>query len=73
MEIGYFMVVHIRLGAKIGDLHAKDSNSFCKRLIASFRAHQSSYICFRKDRAVVSIRPHAVAKPLANTSARTVL
>jgi hypothetical protein len=23
----------VRLGAKIGDLHAKDSSSFCKRLI----------------------------------------
>jgi len=29
MEMGYLMVLHVRLGAKIGDLHAKDSNSFC--------------------------------------------
>jgi hypothetical protein len=25
MEMGYLMVLHIRLGAKIGDLHARDS------------------------------------------------
>ena len=29
--MGYLTVLHIRLGAKIGDLHAKDSNAFCKR------------------------------------------
>ena len=33
MEIGrLFYGFHISLGAKIGDLHAKDSNPFCKRL-----------------------------------------
>ena len=26
-------VLQVRLGAKIGDLHAKDSSAFCKRLI----------------------------------------
>ena len=33
MEMGYLMVLHVRLGAKFGDLHAKDSHSFRKRLI----------------------------------------
>ena len=33
MEMGYLTALHARLGAKIGDLHAKDSNSFCNRLI----------------------------------------
>ena len=28
IEMGYLTVLHVRLGAKIGDLHAKDSNSF---------------------------------------------
>jgi hypothetical protein len=31
--MGYLTVLHVRLGAKIGDLHAKDSNAFRKRLI----------------------------------------
>ena len=31
--MGYLMVLHVRLGAKIGDLHAKDFNAFCKRQI----------------------------------------
>ena len=35
MEMGYLTVLHVRLGAKIGDLHAKDSNSFRNRLIRS--------------------------------------
>ena len=30
-EIGYLMVLYIRLGVKIRDWHAKDSNAFCKR------------------------------------------
>ena len=29
MEMGYLTVLHVSLGAKIGDLHAKDSHSFC--------------------------------------------
>ena len=33
MEMGYLMVLYGRLGAKIGDLHAKDSYSFCNRLM----------------------------------------
>ena len=28
MEMGYLTVLHVRLGAKIGNLHAKDSHSF---------------------------------------------
>jgi hypothetical protein len=28
MEMGYFMVLYVGLGAKIGDLHAKDFNAF---------------------------------------------
>ena len=28
-EMGYFTVLHVRFGAKFGDLHAKDSSSFC--------------------------------------------
>jgi hypothetical protein len=28
MEMGYLTVLYIRLGAKIRDLHAKDSNLF---------------------------------------------
>ena len=31
--MGYLTALHARLGAKIGDLHAKDSNSFRNRLI----------------------------------------
>jgi hypothetical protein len=33
MEIDYLTVLYIRLGAKIGDLHAKDSNAFYKQQI----------------------------------------
>jgi hypothetical protein len=29
VEMGYLTVLHVRLGAKIRDLHAKDSHSFC--------------------------------------------
>ena len=36
MEIGYLTVSQVRLGAKIGDARAKDSNAFCKRLILYF-------------------------------------
>jgi hypothetical protein len=28
VEMGYLMILHIRLGAKIADLHTKDSHSF---------------------------------------------
>ena len=31
MEMGYLTVLYVRLGAKIGDLHAKDSHSFCNK------------------------------------------
>jgi hypothetical protein len=31
--MGYLTVLHVRLGANFGDLHAKDSHLFCKRLI----------------------------------------
>jgi hypothetical protein len=31
--MGYLMVLYIRLGIKIGDLHAKDFYSFYNRLI----------------------------------------
>ena len=33
-EMGYLTVLQVRLGTKIGDRHAKDSNAFRKRLIA---------------------------------------
>ena len=33
VEMGYFTVSHVRLGAKFGDLHAKDFYSFCKQLM----------------------------------------
>jgi len=33
VEMGYLTGLEVRSGAKIGDLHAKDSNTFCKRLI----------------------------------------
>ena len=36
-ETGYIMVLQVRLGAKIGDRHAKDSNAFRKRLILGAR------------------------------------
>ena len=32
-EMGYLTVLHVRLGAKIGYRHAKDSNAFRKRLM----------------------------------------
>ena len=32
-KMGYLTILHVRLGAKIGDLRAKDSSAFCKRLI----------------------------------------
>ena len=43
MEMGYLTVLQLRLGAKIGDLHAKDSNTFCKRLIAGSGGEHSRY------------------------------
>ena len=30
-EVGYLTVLHVRLGAKIGNRHAKDANAFRKR------------------------------------------
>ena len=36
-EMGHLTVLHVRLGAKIGDRHAKDSNAFRKRLILALR------------------------------------
>ena len=33
MEIGYLTVLHVRLGANFGDLHAKDFSAFRKRQI----------------------------------------
>ena len=33
VEIGYLMVLHVKLGANFGDLRAKDSNAFRKRQI----------------------------------------
>jgi len=33
MEIGYLTVLHVRLGANFGDLHAKDFGAFRKRQI----------------------------------------
>ena len=33
--MGYLTVLHVRFGAKFGDLHAKDSSLFCKRQILS--------------------------------------
>ena len=32
-EMGYLTGLHVRLGAKIGDRHAKDSNAFRKQQI----------------------------------------
>jgi len=37
-EMGYLTVLQVRLGAKIGDWHAKDSNAFRKRLMHAFSA-----------------------------------
>jgi hypothetical protein len=33
VEMGYLTVLQVRLGVKIGDLHAKDFNAFRKRQI----------------------------------------
>jgi hypothetical protein len=33
VEMSYLAVLHVRLGAEIGNLHAKDSSLFRKRLI----------------------------------------
>ena len=41
--MGYLTVLHVRLGAKIGDLHAKDSNAFCKQQIAKIKIKRASY------------------------------
>jgi hypothetical protein len=35
VEMGYLTVLYIGLGAKIGDPHAKNSNSFRNRLMTS--------------------------------------
>jgi len=35
LKIGCLTVLHVRLGAKFGDLHAKDSSLFCKQLISN--------------------------------------
>ena len=43
MEMGYLTVLQVRLGAKIGDLHAKDSNAFRKRLIHDSISHNKAY------------------------------
>ena len=37
MEMGYLTVSQVRLGAKIGDARAKDSNAFRKRLIEPYQ------------------------------------
>ena len=37
MEMGYLTALHVRLGAKIRDLHAKDSHSFCNKQILSMQ------------------------------------
>ena len=50
MEIGYLTALHARLGAKIGDLHAKDSNSFRNRLIKTISI---SYLILFSERAVL--------------------
>ena len=39
-KMGYLTVLHVRLGAKIWDLHARDSSSFCNRLIEWCRARR---------------------------------
>ena len=46
MEMGYLMVLHVRLGANFGNLHAKDSNAFCKRQI-----HKVARALVRRRRA----------------------
>ena len=35
-KMGYLTVLHVRLGAKIGELHAKDSHSFRNKQILIF-------------------------------------
>ena len=43
MEMGYLIVLYIRLGAKIRDPHARDSNSF----------RNSEYIIFLYNSAII--------------------
>ena len=56
MEIGYLTVLQVRLGVKIGDLHAKDFSAFCKRQIL-----RKSAVCRKKPR-------HRFSKTLYATS-----
>ena len=43
-EMGHLTVLHVRLGAKIGDRHAKDFNAFRKRLIFGARGQLSAIL-----------------------------
>ena len=43
MEMGYLTVLQLRLGAKIGDLHAKDFNTFANDKF-SLRGSESTEI-----------------------------
>jgi hypothetical protein len=47
VEMGYLTVLHVRLGAKIGDWYAKDSNIFCKQLISEGIANRASTTSWR--------------------------
>ena len=64
MEMGYLTVLHVRLGAKIGDLHAKDSNSFRNKLMFLVEAHD--YLHSRKllsqDLISPGLRNHNMSK-----------
>jgi hypothetical protein len=45
--MGYLMVLHVSLGAKFGDLHAKDSHSFCNKQMRSVKVKETISIARR--------------------------
>ena len=57
MEMGYLTVLHVRLGAKFGDLHAKDSYSFRNRLINRIRYRFLTVIVLRAWQSIQKRKP----------------
>jgi len=53
--MGYLIVLQLRLGAKIENLHAKDSNTFRKRLIHGPHAYQVRYTLAKYITAILKL------------------
>jgi hypothetical protein len=76
VEMGYLTVLYVRLGAKIGDLHAKDSNSFRNRLMLHLMSMVGVEIatpCLRSKRhpgSGTTTLPFPFSLPLSELSER---